>query len=157
MGIIVACAPTLKRLFASLLGIGSTNRSNGYYNGPSGYGRSGQGSGFGQRKSWIPNGGRGPMSPSHTLSSRDRSGYQKTSDEIELDFRFTRNSNSVGNGPRSPRDPNMGFAANAYRARAESGSGSEDMILQGTTKDPALRKGAIVMTTEINVDRTPRN
>ncbi|KAH8168406.1 integral membrane protein [Sarocladium implicatum] len=123
VGIIAACAPTLRPLFSGVLNLSSNGTSRGYHSNPnSKYGAASRNTGI--------------MSTHRTRSN----GWVKTTsqeDDYELDDRYDRHGrDEYGNRNRT----NIGVGIDGSR------SGSEEMIIQGGDKP----KG-IVATTVITV------
>jgi hypothetical protein len=129
MGIMVACAPTLKRLFRSWLKLGSTQKSHGYTYGARSEGADKAGSAWARRSRH----GGGPT------TNRDHTGYIKTSDEehSETDGLEMHDYNDA----HAKEKKDNGFTVTAYHVRPETHNGSQERILER----------GIVKTTEFRV------
>lgn len=125
MGIIVACAPTLKRLVGGWLNLNTQRPANYAY----GYGPSAGSQSGGRSRPNLSQPRGHHSSYMQTLESKD-----DHSDDIEMDGRY--HAHSKGG------DAKGGFTATAYPASPGSRSGSHERILPG----------GIVLTREVVVE-----
>ncbi|KXJ85557.1 hypothetical protein Micbo1qcDRAFT_141412 [Microdochium bolleyi] len=140
MGIVVACAPTLKRLVGSWLKLGTTQKGSGY-----GYGGN-SGAPPGNRSSYLSRNrdGLGGAGSSKNTQNRDRSGYIKTEDDRSSDLdgheldNFRSGEVYRGGAPGEKKN-DLQVTASAWDPAARTGS--EEHILHGT----------IMRTTEVRV------
>lgn len=173
MGIVVACAPTLKRLFGSWLNLGTTQKGSNYgYGGHSatpGGGHHG-GSSYLSRNRDGAGGGLG-VNSSPGYQNRDHSGYIKTDDDrgSDLDlpereqhemnsYMRRQNHNDVylgGDGHGVGVGVAVGETKNSVLVTTSTWSpgtrtGSEEHILQQNS-GPGGVGGGIVRTMEVRV------
>jgi len=143
MGIVVACAPTLKRLVGSWLNLGTTQKGSGYgYAGHS----ANPGGGHHGGSSYLSRNrdGAGGVGMSSGHQNRDHSGYIKTKDDQNSDLDFEREHHEMSSYMRKQQhnDVYLGGGGDVHGVGVAVGEKKHSVQITTSTWSPGVRRGS---------------